>query len=125
MKLAGVIFLIIASASYAESTVVDDQASVLEQKISSIELRTAKLASSREHFLKGFAGLPPNLSVMACKAYPVKSESETIDILKHDISEVSDEHSYPKLSQEQASRVSAQREFVEKWKIGVDCSTMK
>jgi hypothetical protein len=115
--------LVLSSGSIrADEATADQQSAALEKKLGSIEFRTEKFISGREKMIKGIAELQPALRKMSCQAYPVRTNKETLEIIRREIAELDQNSS--QLSADQLSRLAAQKQIVSQLKPDIDCSAL-
>jgi hypothetical protein len=119
---ACILFSILAFPAYGDES--KQEMDPLEQKLQSVESRTAQLNSGKEKMVKGFMNMEPGLRSIACRAYPVDTERETLQLAKKDIAYLEKKYR-TQLSSDQQTRLSAQKELVSKWTYGVDCGALQ
>lgn len=119
--LFSLMILLFAMSTYAN----EPQSTEFEKQLSAVEFKTAKFISGKEKMANGFANLAPNIRLIACGAYPVELDKETIGNLRMDIANLEQIKTIELLSTEQQTRLTIQKEIVETLTPGIDCSTLK
>jgi len=99
--------------------------SALEDKLSYIELRSAKFISGKEKMTSGYAELAPNIRQIVCGAYPIATDKATIKDLKKEIAYMEEKENFTQLSAEQIARLATQKDVVAKFSPGIDCTAFK
>lgn len=121
MNKTSILGLLLASAIAAATA----QTPSAEELLSDLELRTAKFIAGKEKMLNGFAQLPAHLRQVGCKAYPVKTDAETIAIFKDRIATLESPENAGKLDAAQTERLAQQKDMVAKFSPGVDCTKLQ
>jgi hypothetical protein len=112
--------LLFPALFFVVSSVIAQDASI-DERLSDLEHRTTMFVSGKNNLIGGFAKLPENLQMTACKAYPIDSDEKAISLFKNKIAALES----PDLDQHQIARLDAQRVIVSTLVPGIDCSKLQ
>lgn len=118
--LFAILISVSAFSAFAEST----QQSVLEEKLGSLETRTAKFISGKEKMLKGYAELKPETRQLVCSMYPVEASKDAIKNFKKDIAFLEKKKNIEQLDEAQKTRLTTQKDVVATLVPEIDCSAL-
>lgn len=116
-----IVLSVFAFSAYAESTTP----ATMEDKLVSLETRTAKFISGKEKMLKGYAELKPETRQLVCSLYPVDASKDAIKSFKKDIAFLEKKKNNEQLDEAQKIRLAAQKEVVAGLVPEIDCSVLK
>lgn len=119
--LFAILISLFAFSAFAEST----QQSALEEKLVSLETRTAKFISGKEKMLKGYTELKPDTRQLVCSLYPVEASKDAIKSFKKDIAFLEKKKNIEQLDDAQKTRLITQKEVVANLVPEIDCSALK